>query len=457
MAKLSDIVAQAMAVHNRGDVESAAALFEQLLKASPGEPVALEYLGVQAAKAGDHERAIALYRQGLDHSRCRPSMHFQLGHALRDSGKPAAAASAYEKYLDLEQDPNGTVSLADIHFSQDDFGEAKRVLLLALDWQPDHTKALCLLAKTEEFLGADDAARTRREQALASPDAGKEVMLLKACACLDLGDTTKAFETASPAINALFDDDFEAAVDQFSEDSINRDLPEIQGSAPLSSDKPLLMAAGDPVYVSRFAPELIRSVAQKSPSVDVHIHVIAAEETYQPLERDLRDHSVSWEVDGQAGSVTFASRRFVRAAQWRRNLSQPLIIIDLDSVVNNDIKQALNELPDFDVAMRHRQEEIFIHQRVAAGFLALALTAEAQVFVDSVAAYIRHFEHKGTASWFVDQMALLAARLRLLDKGDQVRIVDVPRQYLDWSGHAADSVIWTAKGAAKTILTGDQS
>ena len=46
MPTLKDIVSEAFALHQRGDIAGATSLFENLLTAMPGEPVALEYLGI---------------------------------------------------------------------------------------------------------------------------------------------------------------------------------------------------------------------------------------------------------------------------------------------------------------------------------------------------------------------------------------------------------------------------
>lgn len=454
MPTLSDIVREAMAMHESGDVDGAVALFSRLLEAQPGEPIALEYLGVQAAKSGDHERAVSYYQQGLDHPRCRPSMLFQLGHAFRDSGRADEAIEAYGQYLEREPDPAGAVSLADVHFYRQDFKDAEQALLQALDWQPDHVKALCLLAKTEDELGKNESARLHRQKALTAPGDDGETPLLKACAALDLDDPDQAFSLAGQSVNALQGDAFETAIDHFEDEAVWDDLPPVHGSGPPASDAPVLIAVGDPIYVNRFAPDLVRSAVQNSPTATVHIHVIAKETGKDgfTFAEDLPEHSLSWETDSHASKVTFASRRFVRLAQWRRTLNQPLIAIDIDSIVKNDVKDALKALPPFDVAMRHRPEEIFIHQRVAAGFLALAPTESAQVFVDSVAAYIHHFERRRRSIWFVDQMALLAARLRAQDGDAAIRITDVPKPYLDWGEPSAESVIWTAKGLSKSAL-----
>lgn len=129
------------------------------------------------------------------------------------------------------------------------------------------------------------------------------------------------------------------------------------------------------------------------------------------------------------------------------------MLIDIDSLVSKDVAAAKSSLPEFDVAMRYRTEEILLNNRVSGGFLALTPTSAAQTFIDTVAAYIRHFENEGTAVWSLDQMALLAARCRFSgeDANPVVKIADAPDRFIDWRRHSADSVLWTTKGAGKAL------
>ena len=435
-------------------MEGATALFTKLLDAMPGEPIALEYLGVQAAKSGHFDRAVDLLSQGVDHPRCRPSLYLQLGHALRDRRSLKEAAKVYQRYLELEQDPSGAVSLADVLWKLDRLEDAQTVLRNAVTWHPNHTKAHCLLAMIYDLLGHREQAAGHRREALKTPATDHEALLMKSCASLDLGDVSGAFALIAPVANSLYGEPFHKVVHRYKEGNANVALPLIDGVIPVSSSKPLLLAVGDLLYVQKFAPDLIRAAARNAPSTDVHIHTIPNSPVDQPLlDIDaLPPFGLTWEVDPSADATTFASRRFVRMAAWRRNLTQTIVAVDIDSRVNGDIHEALTELGRFDVAIRYRQEELFLTQRVAAGFLALAPTPPAQDFIDRVAAYILHFEEKGTSRWFVDQMALLAARLTMKEEnGSHIDFADVPARYLDWDDFTDDSLIWTSKGAQKSF------
>ena len=175
---------EAFELHQQGDVEGATSMFKNLLVAMPGEPVALEYLGVQAAQSGDFKRAIDLYKQGVDHPRCRSSLYFQLGHALRDSGDLENAVDAYQLYLSLEQNSGCAVSLGDVYWQLNKLEDAIATLHHAIEWQPDHTKALCLLAMVYDQMDRHEEACEQREHALNTLETHHEALLLKSCAIL---------------------------------------------------------------------------------------------------------------------------------------------------------------------------------------------------------------------------------------------------------------------------------
>lgn len=467
MASLKDVIGHAMALHQKGDEDGAAAVFEKVLKAMPDEPLALEYLGMRAMKRKDYTQSIALLRQAVAQPKCRPGTRLQLGHALRDSGQTTDAADAYRRYVTDSSDPSGAATLAELLFEMDRFQEAESMLRQAIEWKPGHVKALCLLAIACDKQQKPTDAQDFRRQAVESPDDGAASRLMKGAAHLGLGEIEEAFAVLGDAANSLHGPTLADVIAKLDLNS----LPDVQGQMPSSMGVPLIIASGDPKYVQRFAPDLIRSVGENSQGTDIHIHIVVPStgEAPPPLPADLPAHSLTWENEPNAKRTTFATRRFIRAATFMRAIDRQLIIVDLDSSVKKDVASTLTELPDFDVALRNRPDEIFLNQRLAAGFVALSPSRAAQKFIDVVAAYILHFERAGTAVWFLDQMALMAARCHLTPEafettqevtGDDetvepskpaVQIIDVPERFLDWRRHAADSVIWTVKGTGKTL------
>lgn len=311
MASMKDVVAHAMALHRKGDEDGAAAVFEKILKAAPEDPLALEYLGMRASKKGDYSQAIAMFRLAVAQEKCRPAVRLQLAHAIRDSGQLTDSIDTYRLYVKETSDPTGAVALADVLFELDRVQDAETILRQAIEWKPDHLKALCLLARACDTLEKRADAEEFRTIAIESDENTKLASLMKATAHLDLNNFESAFSTVPEGVNSLYGDALGAACGAV--DFSN--LPELQGNSPSAMGVPLIIASGDPAYVQRYGPDLIRSTGTNSPSTDIHIHVVIPSDDQPPaLPGDLPTHSLSWENDANANRTTFSTRRFVRAA-----------------------------------------------------------------------------------------------------------------------------------------------
>jgi tetratricopeptide (TPR) repeat protein len=84
----------------------AAALFEAVLQAAPppGEPTALHYLGLIAAKSGDNGRAEELIRRSLSIRDNYAEAWHSLGNVLRFQGKVAEALTPYSRAVEIKPD-----------------------------------------------------------------------------------------------------------------------------------------------------------------------------------------------------------------------------------------------------------------------------------------------------------------------------------------------------------------
>ena len=94
-------VAEAMAVHQRGELELAEQLYDKILEAHPQEPNALQYRGVLRLHQRRHEEGLALIRQSLAIDPGNAHAWNNLGNGLRVSGDREAACAAFEEALRL--------------------------------------------------------------------------------------------------------------------------------------------------------------------------------------------------------------------------------------------------------------------------------------------------------------------------------------------------------------------
>jgi tetratricopeptide (TPR) repeat protein len=83
---LQALLVQAVHHHQRGQLEEAISLYQQVLQARPAHPEALHLLGVCRQQQGVLEEAIALMQQALAQQPWFPDAHYNLAIALKQVG-----------------------------------------------------------------------------------------------------------------------------------------------------------------------------------------------------------------------------------------------------------------------------------------------------------------------------------------------------------------------------------
>ncbi|HUM10669.1 MAG TPA: tetratricopeptide repeat protein [Myxococcaceae bacterium] len=86
----------------QGDLEAAASLLQEVLKAEPGNPEANFWMARVHAKKGDYSLAQESIRAALDRAPTRAAYHNELGHILRDAGKSPEAVEAWKQAVKLD-------------------------------------------------------------------------------------------------------------------------------------------------------------------------------------------------------------------------------------------------------------------------------------------------------------------------------------------------------------------
>lgn len=101
MAAPQDMFQKALALHQRGRLSEAQALYGQVLEANPGHFDSLHLLGLTFVQVGQLEKGIALIRRAIA---LRPNVaeaHYNLGNALLTLGRPGEALASLETALQL--------------------------------------------------------------------------------------------------------------------------------------------------------------------------------------------------------------------------------------------------------------------------------------------------------------------------------------------------------------------
>lgn len=161
---------QALALHRRGDLDRAAAAYEEILDANPDDAVAHHLLGLAAHQSGDAARAERHLRRAIALDDTQAAAHHHLGLALRQQQRLEEAAAAFERSLALEPASiDGLVQLADVRQLQGDLAGASAAYDKALRRDAQRVDAWwglgCLEAARGEHAAA--AALLTRTVALA--------------------------------------------------------------------------------------------------------------------------------------------------------------------------------------------------------------------------------------------------------------------------------------------------
>jgi len=152
---------------NAGRLPQAKRFFQQIRKSVPEHPVALHMLGFIAHKMGETVNVIDLISRAIAIAPDYIDAHFNLGNALRASGRPDKAVACYRNALAL--DPNFTEAHNCLGLSLLDLGKIDEALACykkALQIEPDYFQAHKNLGEAFQELGKFGEAIASYETAL---------------------------------------------------------------------------------------------------------------------------------------------------------------------------------------------------------------------------------------------------------------------------------------------------
>ncbi|MCP5119986.1 MAG: tetratricopeptide repeat protein [bacterium] len=180
-SEVDELIHRALALHNSGRLDEAAALCKKILRLQPGHADALHLLGLAVRQAGEPEIAAVLIGEAIKHNSSVALYHYNLSGLRQDQGKPSDALAALDEAIRLDPD------LAEAHNKRGDLlcqlgrlTEALGALDQALSLSPDYAgahnykgNALRELRRAEDALEAyDEALRLQPHYAEAHSNRG---------------------------------------------------------------------------------------------------------------------------------------------------------------------------------------------------------------------------------------------------------------------------------------------
>lgn len=161
-------IAQAIALHQRGQLAAAEKIYEDILRRQPDNFDALHLLGLVSAQTGRSERGVDLIRRAIRLNGNVADAHNNLGNALRASRRFDEALSSFDRATALRKDLvpalyNRGLTLADLGRHDEALASYDRVIALA----PKHADAYQNRSAALRKLGRFDAALASLDKAIA--------------------------------------------------------------------------------------------------------------------------------------------------------------------------------------------------------------------------------------------------------------------------------------------------
>ena len=145
---------EALALHKRGQIDQAAKVYRELLRADAAHAGAWHLLGVVLHARGKPQDALRHIEQALSLCDSKAVYHNNYGAVLRDLDRHEEASSAFRRAIELRRDyPDAHANLG-LHFlGVSDYEAARSSLQEALRWNPRHVDALLHLGELDRTLG----------------------------------------------------------------------------------------------------------------------------------------------------------------------------------------------------------------------------------------------------------------------------------------------------------------
>jgi tetratricopeptide (TPR) repeat protein len=381
--------------------------------------------------------------------------HSDRGIALSNLHRLEESLTSYERAINIK--PDLTIAYANMGALLKKIGYFDRALkcfLRCRELEPNEMPHLLRLAILYKKLGNAQLSNRYFEECAALKVRKSSDLLHLSVAQLNLGKWHEAFDVLrgwnSPPSH--LHDGFESHgawlgyLKQLSQLRINTAKNYVPGNS--------LMFAADLKYVEKFFHAAHKSILDKCPNLNTHLHVmIDSEKDAAKIDTYIsRTVSVSYELYSPKDKVGYTTRRFMRLIQLLNHFKRPMLCLDIDSILLGDISSIWDDLKDADIALYLREEDIVIHQLVHASMLFAAPTKRSMAFLGFFTNYVAYLESRGESRWFADQVALVAAYEWAKRNPSKCTVKKIPNHVMSSSNINEGALLQTFKGQQKETL-----
>jgi len=166
--RLPQLLQEAVAAHQAGDLDSAAPLYRRFLAQHPDHPTALQLLGLLHSQQGEYGPAIEYMQESLRRFPQQAEVANNLGNALSVSGRQEEALVSYRRAVELApRYSDAWRNLGVCYLEREQFRDAGEALRRCLEIRPEDAAAWLGLGNVCQSQNHFDEALQCYEQALA--------------------------------------------------------------------------------------------------------------------------------------------------------------------------------------------------------------------------------------------------------------------------------------------------
>lgn len=194
-ADIHQVYVHAVELHQQGNHQEAARLYQMILANKPDHADSLHYLGVLAFENGDSETAIELIKKAIHINSSHAIFHYNLATIYKSDGQTSAAIKHYKKAVKLQPDHiDAHTNLATIYHEMENFALARQANLSALKADGKSIAALHNMGTLMNEAGRYDEAVTYFDQVIQADPMHIDARFKKAHIQLLKGDFSNGWQ-----------------------------------------------------------------------------------------------------------------------------------------------------------------------------------------------------------------------------------------------------------------------